>query len=273
MNGLMRWIINIAVIYALVVGVMLLARRPLIYPFDTREAFLKDLTDVQIHELERPDGSKLVVWATEPAAKQPVIFYFMGNIGNLEQVNTQFRPFLEEGFGLVAMAYRGGGGVDGRPSELALTEDAKFLWDNLEGALRIRIPENQRYIYGFSLGAGIATSLASQTQPAGLILEAPFTRLCAVAQWRFKIVPACRLMWDEFYPVIDQIKDIDAPFLVLHGSDDDQIPVSMGEAIFRASPQNGTLKIYPGGRHNDLRLHGADKDAISFINAVHHKEN
>lgn len=268
MNKTLVWIINAAVIYALVVGVMLLSRRSLLYPFDERAAWTGDLPRVSIESVSRPDGSKLVVWAAEPAPKKPVVFYFMGNAGNLEYFRDRFRLFLEHGYGLIAMSYRGGGGTDGLPSELALKSDAKFLWDNVEGALRIRSPEYQRIIYGYSLGSGIAVDLATQTNPAALVLEAPFTRLCDVVTNRLKIIPACRLMWDEFYPIIDELPQTDVPFLILHGSEDKEIPVEMGEAVFKSAPEKGTLKVYPGGSHNDLRLHGADRDAIAFIDAV-----
>ena len=28
------------------------------------------------------------------------------------------------------------------------------------------------------------------------------------------------------------------------------------------------MRVYPGGRHNDLRLHGAGADAIAFLHDV-----
>ena len=259
-----RWLVNLVVLYGIVAGGMLLARRSLIYPFDETSAWTGDLPGVLIETISRDDGSNLTVWAAEPAEGKPVIFYFMGNVGHLEAFDPQFREILTHGYGLVAMAYRGGGGASGKPSEAGLKQDARLLWNNLPAVLRVRIPENQRIIYGFSLGTGIAVDLASSTNPAAVILEAPFTRLCKVIEFTTKILPACRLMWDEFYPSIEQVSQINAPVLVLHGEDDNQVPVEMGRKIAQTAG-DAELVIYPGGRHNNLRLHGAITDAMNFI--------
>ena len=264
MAWLSRWIVNLVVIYGLVVGVGLMARRALIYPFDETAAWTGDLPGVLIKEVTRPDGTTMVVWAAEPEPKRPVIYYFMGNVGNLEYFDPRLRELRMFGYGIVAMAYRGGGGADGQPSEMSLKQDAAFIWDNTERVLRIRPPENQRFIYGTSLGTGIAADLAVGRDAAGVILEAPFTRLCEVAQYQLKIVPACRLMWDEVYPVVDQVAAISSPILVLHGTDDTTIPVEMGEAVARQS-KTATLKLYPGAHHNDLRLFGAGEDIKAFV--------
>jgi len=267
MGAFPRWIVNLVVIYGLVVGVALMARRALIYPFGETAAWTGDLPDVLIKDVTRPDGTNMVVWAAEPEPKQPVVFYFMGNVGHLEYFDPRLRELRGFGYGIVAMAYRGGGGAEGQPSETSLKADAKYIWDNVEQVLRIRIPPERRIIYGSSLGTGIAADLAAARKSAGVILEAPFTRLCEVAEYQLKIVPACRLMWDEFYPVIDQVIDIRAPILVLHGTDDKTIPVEMGKKIAERA-HDVTLKLYDGGHHNDLRLFGAGLDIQAFIETV-----
>jgi len=165
-----------------------MARRALIYPFDETAAWTGDLPGVLIKEIARPDGTIMVVWAAEPEPKKPVIFYFMGNVGNLQHFDPRLRELRQLGYGIVAMAYRGGGGADGQPSELSLKADARFLWDNTEQVLRIRPPETQRIIYGTSLGTGIAVDLAIGKPVAGVVLEAPFTRLCETAEYHLKIV-------------------------------------------------------------------------------------
>ncbi len=267
MGGVTRWIINLVVIYGLVVAVGLMARRAIIYPFDETAAWTGDLPDVLIKEVTRPDGSTLVAWAAEPEPNMPVVFYFMGNIGHLEYFDAKMRELRAFGYGLVAMAYRGGGGTEGQPSEQGLKQDALYLWDNIETVLRIRMPPERRIIYGTSLGTGIAAELAQKRRAAGVVLETPFTRLCELAEYQTKIVPACRLMWDEHYPIIDQVIDFKSPLLVLHGTDDATIPVEMGKAVAERSTEV-TLKIYPGGGHNNLRLYGAGNDIRAFVETV-----
>ena len=267
MARLSRWLINLAVIYALLVGGMLLARRSLIYPFDETVAWTGDIPDLLIKNVERPDGSTLVVWAAEPEFKRPVVYYFMGNIGNLGYSEAWFRELRALGYGIVAMAYQGGGGADGQPSESALKGDAQYIWDNMEKVLRIRVAKEDRYILGQSLGSGIAADLASKNDNAGTILLSPFTRLCEAAEHQIKIVPVCRLMWDEHYRIDQQLPEISAPVLILHGTDDATVPFAMSERLVATTP-NATLTAYEGGKHNDLRLFGAVKDIDAFISGL-----
>lgn len=266
MTRLIRWAFRLAILYALFVGGLLWARHYLIYPFDQRSAWTNDLPGVVIREIARDDGTILPVWVAEPEPNKPVIFYFMGNVGHLEYFSAQFREFREAGLGLVAMAYRGGGGAEGEPSERALKADAQLIWDRADTIMRIKTPKNQRVIFGFSLGTGIAADLASQNTPGAVVLQAPFTKLCSVIETRLRIVPACQLMWDERYPVIDQVGGISAPLLIQHGQDDDQIPVHMGRELANAAGVEP--KIYVGAKHNDLRLFGAGRDAIQFVENV-----
>lgn len=265
MTRLIRWAIKILILYALCVCALLFARKALIYPFDTNSATIRSLPGVEARELDRADGSKLVAWVAKPDPGQPVLFYLMGNIGNLDYFSQRFRKFREAGFGLVAMAYQGGGGADGYPSEAALKADAHYLWDNIDAILDM--PDTQKVIYGQSLGTGIAVDLARMTEPLGIVLETPFTRLCAVIQAQLKFVPACLLMWDEHYPIIDQISAIDAPILLLHGTSDRTIPYDMSLKVRDAAP-DAELRTYQDAGHNNLARFGALADAINFIKAL-----
>jgi fermentation-respiration switch protein FrsA (DUF1100 family) len=86
-----------------------------------------------------------------------------------------------------------------------------------------------------------------------------------VAEARFPIIPACLMMWDERWESIDRIADIAAPLLVLHGDADRIIPVSQGQSLFDAAAEPKRLIVYPGGRHSDLRLHGAGIDVVDWL--------
>jgi len=228
MGFLPRWIVNLVVIYGLLVGIGLMARRALIYPFDNTAAWTGDLPGVLIKRIERDDAPNMVTWAAEPEAGQPVVFYFMGNVGNLAHFSPRIR---------------------------------------VERVLRIRVPPERRIIYGISLGTGIAADLAVSRSSAGVIFEAPYTRLCEAAEYQLKIVPACRLMWDEAYPIVDQVIDINAPILVLHGTEDTTIPVEMGKRVAERG-NDVTLKLFEGAEHNNLRQFGSGKEIKAFIDAI-----
>ena len=214
------------------------------------------------------DAPEIEVWVAEPLGDKPVVVYFMGNAGNLAYSGPRINEFVSQGFGFAGMAYRGGGGRPGEPSEAALKADAQRLYRDLDQLFAASVPPERRVIYGSSLGTGIATDLAASVPEKAVILETPFTRLCDIAELRFTSVPACLVMRNERYDSIDQIADIGAPLLIQHGQRDEVIPFELGQRLFEAASEPKTFIGYPDGNHNDLRLYGAGIDAIKFINAL-----
>jgi fermentation-respiration switch protein FrsA (DUF1100 family) len=86
--------------------------------------------------------------------------------------------------------------------------------------------------------------------------------------WRnYFFLPVNLLMLDR-YPSKKYIAAAKVPLLVLHGERDTVVPVAQGKALFALASQPKTLKIYPGGGHNDLPAHGAIKDALEFLNKL-----
>jgi fermentation-respiration switch protein FrsA (DUF1100 family) len=130
------------------------------------------------------------------------------------------------------------------------------------------VPATRRITFGTSLGAAAAVQLAARRPVGGLILETPFNRLCEVAEMRFPLFPACIMLPYERWASADLIGQVAAPILILHGDADRTIPLSQGQALFDAAREPKRLIVYPGGRHNDLRLHGAGMDAIAFIEGL-----
>ncbi len=192
----------------------------------------------------------------------------MGNGGSLPSVGPRLTEFVHRGFGLAALNYRGAGGAPGRPSQQALISDAVHLYDHLDIILGERIPPSSRVIFGSSLGAALSVQLAARRASAAVILETPFNRLCEVATHHLRLFPACTVLPYERWASAEAIGAVEAPILILHGDADRTIPVSQGKALFTAAPEPKRLTVYSGGRHNDLRLHGAGIDAIAFVEEV-----
>ena len=70
------------------------------------------------------DGTRLQAWvkrARRPADDR----YFHGNAANLGDRAIKFQGFVEAGFGLVAVSYRGCSKSDGHPSEAGIYDDAR----------------------------------------------------------------------------------------------------------------------------------------------------
>ena len=86
-------------------------------------------------------------------------------------------------------------------------------------------------IYGESLGTGVATEIAQNSNFAGLVLETPFTSMIDAAKNFYPYIPVSLLLKDK-YDNQNKIKNINIPVLVMHGEVDQIVPFWMGKRIF-----------------------------------------
>ncbi|MEM6664002.1 MAG: alpha/beta hydrolase [Pseudomonadota bacterium] len=246
---------------------MIIFRHDLIYQFrDWPSADrVVGLPGAAVVQMTADDGTNILAWVARPNDTMPVVLYFMGNAGSLPSNAPRLAELVTAGYGIAALNYRGAGGAEGEPSQSALVSDGVMLAANLTELTGSTQPP---VIYGTSLGAAVAVQVAARTRSAALILETPFASLCETAQYHYPLIPACSILPDERWESIDLIAEIEAPLLVLHGDADRVIPIDHGRALFDAAGSPKQMKVYPGGRHNDLRLYGAGIDIIDFLSSL-----
>ncbi|KQC29145.1 alpha/beta hydrolase [Flagellimonas eckloniae] len=198
--------------------------------------------------LNTSDGAKLNAIHFKTERPKGLILYFHGNAGDLSRWGQITSSFVELGYDVLVMDYRGYGKSTGKLSEEALYTDAHLFYSH---ALKTYTEENI-IIYGRSLGASIATHLASNTNPAKLILETPFYSLLDVAQDRFPFFPIKHVLKYEMSSY-KYIKTVNAPIRIFHGTVDNVVAYESGLKLFEAIP-NSDKKMYTieNGNHNDL---------------------
>jgi len=193
---LLRLAATAVAVYVGIVGVMYFTQRSLMYVTDTARIYPAAVGLAQAEEitLTASDGERLITWHLPPRSGRPVILYFQGNGGTLSHRAARFAQLVQNGFGVVAVSYRGFGGSTGSPTESGFLLDAEaaytFCTDHYD-AERI-------VIWGESLGTGVAVALASKHLVGRLILEAPFTSAVDVAALTYPFIPVSFLMKDQF---------------------------------------------------------------------------
>lgn len=240
-------------------GIGLLEQK-MLYPFDSRaispaQAGVPRLSETRFET----GGERLVVWSAAPRPSKPVILYFHGNAGNLALRARRFNALLDSGYGLVAMAYRGSSGSTGTPSQKAMTSDVRALYRDLGKVLDTDAP---RVLYGESLGSAVVTvgimssvvrDAEKGTEPAAVVLEAPFTSVAQVAEALdprlARLSPLLTSRWES----LGQAHMLDVPLLVIHGEQDDLIPLEQGRRMFdAATAQDKRFLAVEGAGHTDL---------------------
>jgi pimeloyl-ACP methyl ester carboxylesterase len=211
-----------------------------------------------------PTADNAVVngWYEAPEPGKPVILFYKGNSGSFTEEHERYEAFVRDGYGFLAFDYRGFPASPGSITQQHILEDALAAYDWLQGK---GAPID---IWGRSLGSGPATYVASQRDPAALLLETPFLSAADVAFDRYPYMPVYWVMEDQF-PVKDWIKSVKAPVYVAHGTNDHTIDVHHGRAVYDLVPIKYGLWIVEGADHDDLWRDGIwDKAKIFFTDVA-----
>jgi len=200
--------------------------------------------------LSTRDGERLVAWYFPPQAAQPLILYFHGNGGALVDRVARFDRFLQRGYGVLAVSYRGYGGSTGSPSQSGLMLDGETAYQEA----RARGYEPHRIVLmGASLGTGVAIAIAGTHEAAALVLEAPYLSAVDVASRHYSLFPVRWLMRDQFRSNL-VIHRIHMPVLMVHGDKDDVIPKDSAKQLFELANEPKTFFSVPEGGHQVLEL-------------------
>ena len=241
-------------LYLGLAATMYFAQRSLMYFPDTAHVLpaAAGLPEAEEVPLTAADGLSIAAWHVPPRDGKPVILYFHGNGGALRFRVERFRRLIADGIGLLALEYRGYGGLAGSPSEPGLIADG-------EAAYRFaaaRYPVRQVVLWGESLGSGVAVAVAAEHPVGRVILEAPFTSAVAVGARHYWYLPVSLLMKDQFRSDT-RIGKITAPLMIMHGVHDRVVPYAMGEQLFDLANQPKHLVRFLDGGHEDLDGNGA----------------
>jgi len=177
---------------------------------------------------------------------QGIVFYFHGNAGSLRSWGRIARDFLPYNVDVLIMDYPGFGKSSGEISEekMYLMADAIFT--------RYSKKYTKSYLFGRSIGSGVATWLAAKRSPDMLLLESPLYNLADLAAFHYPWFPS-NLLRFHFRNDI-RMKDVKCPVYVIHGTADEVIPFSESVHLTESSLTNMKLTVVNGGHHNDLSL-------------------
>jgi uncharacterized protein len=204
------------------------------------------------------DGAQLsALWFRAQSAKGTV-FYLHGNAGCLRSWGDVAPTFTSRQYDVFIVDYRGYGKSSGAiSSEVQLHDDVERVYQFLlaQGATR------PIYIYGRSLGTGLATRLANRHAPRALLLEAPFISVANLARYHYPWLPSGWLLRYSLRND-EELERISAPVYFFHGDADMTIPPASSQTLASAVAGSKRVFIIPGGGHNDLRHRKAYNTAL-----------
>jgi uncharacterized protein len=266
--SIFKWlVVFVPIAYVGGVVVLFFVQRALVFPIPETVRTSPEAAgfpQAEEHILTTTDGEKVIIWHVPAKPGHPVVVYLPGNGDILARVVERFRDITADGTGLIALSYRGYGGSSGKPGEQGLLNDAEatyaFTAERYEAA--------QIVVWGFSLGTGVAVTLAAAHPVRKLILEAPYTSITdiALARPQFRLIPVRWLLRDQFRSD-ERIAAVTAPLLIMHGGRDFTVPIRFGERLFALAHEPKQLVRLPEGGHNNLDHYGAIETARHFMDA------
>ncbi|MEU7767876.1 alpha/beta hydrolase [Nocardia sp. NPDC049190] len=198
------------------------------------------------------DGETLHAWWIPARGSIGHILFAHGNAGNIGDRLPIFALLTEAGFDVLAFDYRGYGRSTGRPTEHGTYLDARAARQAL--LARPEVDPSRVLYLGKSLGGGVALELAQEHPPAGLMLMSTFTGIRDAARSVYPFLPAPLV--PNAYPSERRIRALRAPVLIMHGDQDELLPLRHAERLYAAAPEPKRLVVFPGAGHNDLIVVG-----------------
>lgn len=218
--------------------------------------FASDMEEIALHT---DDGLRLYAWYKKPTTKKVTVVYFHGNGGHLGGRMAIVRQLLDQGFGVLLVSYRGYGGNPGSPTEKGLYADARAAVAYTHNRSQCVV------IYGESLGTGVAVEMAVTFPLQGLILQAPFLSLTAMARHQY---PWVLIEPKDKYASNEKISRLQAPLLILHGKKDRVVPFAQGKALFDLAPGEKEMEVLPNNNHNNLWSDTFYQKVLAFLNKI-----
>lgn len=201
-------------------------------PVDTRwlKAVSTPANGIEEVRLLTPDGVTLHGWLKRPERLRPgeryplVIVY-----GGVRREISQFarRTHAPAEWGWLMVNYRGFGLSGGEPSERAVIDDAKQIYD--WAAARPDVDPSSIVVLGRSLGTYVAVAVAAARQARAAILATPFDSFAALGKEHLDF-PVSWLLQGRFDSA-SLAPFVRAPALFILAEDDALTPPDSGRAL------------------------------------------
>lgn len=176
------------------------------------------------------------------------IVHFRGAANNL--VINQFQaiePLVKQGFTILVFDYAGFGFSEGHATRKDLLDDGDAAITYMKS---ISESNTKLIAYGQSFGGNLAVAVAAKTQDKldGLVTEGAFSSHKDMAAVDSGL--GGRIFVKEIYSAKRTVDNFKKPILIIHSTEDETVPFSLGKKIFAAANQPKIL-LEIKGKHLD----------------------
>lgn len=189
----------------------------------------------------------------DPGQAKAVVLYFHGNAEVVEDLDYVPPIFRRETWLTVLVEFPGYGHDTGVPGEKSFYQTALDAYDHVTKLY----PGLPVIAAAWSLGTPVATYLAAKRKVAHLFLISALTSMVEVAQALYPMTPDLYFK-DARFEVKEFSSEVQAPITIIHGDEDELVPVDMSRELKRSWGDQASLHEIDEGGHNDVFLLGAE---------------
>ena len=253
--------------FAALVIVMSWSQDEILFPTDAVPPAGPLPSNAEQLQVQTPGGETLhglhISSGAPASGPRMLILGFGGNAWNGQEVASYLHELYPEAE-IVAFHYRGYRPSTGRPSADALIEDAPLVYD----AAVKQVHPARTIAVGFSIGSGVAASLARSRKLDGLILVTPFDSLKAVAGDQFPWLPVGPLFQHEI-DAAGALAKADVRTAIITAERDTLIRPQRSDGLRSAARHLSYNRTVNGAGHNDIYqrsdFHHAMRDALKAV--------
>jgi len=219
---------------------------PELLPKDFQFKFGIPFKEVNI-AMNKTDTLNLIQFFPRDTAPKGIILYFHGNKGNVIRFAKYATNFTKNGFEVWMPDYPTYGKTTGKLTEENMYAQAKEVYKLAHS----KFSADSIFVYGRSLGSGVAAYISAKEDCAGLILETPYYSIPDLFSSYAPIYPTNRMSHFKF-PVGEYLKEVKAPITIFHGTSDQTIPYREAKKLKKVLKRGDEFITIENGTHNNL---------------------
>lgn len=201
------------------------------------------------------EGVQLGVRFYPADPKEPLVLFFHGNGEIASDYDTIGPIYNGHSISFLVVDYRGYGQSSGVPTASSLLSDCHTVFREVCTWLESQGRSGLIIVMGRSLGSVPALEIASsyQNEIAGLIIDSGFARTVPLLNRLGVATDTLGISEADGFANFGKIRDIGKPTLIIHGQEDDIIPLEDADILLANSgTMRKQLMLAPGCGHNDI---------------------
>ncbi|HCP47718.1 MAG TPA: hypothetical protein DIU15_16875 [Deltaproteobacteria bacterium] len=200
----------------------------------------------------------------EPANRNKTLLYFHGQDKHLGAHWDRLQILWRMGYRVFAIDYRGYGRSTGQPSEAGLYADGRTALRHVlsriaeERGIDLEEGELPRAdilgvaYYGRSLGTTVAVDVATEFNPAALVLESPLASAQGFVDSAAGIGVSASVLMTSRFDNVSKLPFVIAPKLIMHGQEDDYVRFDFAELLFELATEPKEFFAVAGAGHGGV---------------------